>query len=93
MINDSVTVSASSVALVTSTTRNVYASLLIIQNNSGATCLIGGSGVSATRGIQLATGTPGGSATMQFSSPRGICLNQVFIYGTGTVDFAYETSQ
>ena len=73
---------------------NVYASFLIIQDGAAANVRIGGSTVSATSGIVLIAGTPGGSATMQFNFPRGTLLNNIYLAGTAgnVIDIAYEPS-
>lgn len=94
MINLGVTLTAVATPLV-SGARNAYASFLVIQNNSGATLNFGGPTVSATRGITISTGTPGGSSTQQFNFPRGCCLNNVYLFGTvgDIVDICYEPSE
>ena len=94
MINFGVTLTAAKTPLIAAGSPNVYASFLIIQNNSGATLNFGGPTVSGSRGITISTGSPGGSSTMQFNFPRGCLLNNVYIFGTNgdIVDVAYEPS-
>jgi hypothetical protein len=73
---------------------NVYASFLIIQNNAGANVTFGGSTVTASIGIVVASGAPGGSSTMQFNFPRGCLLNNVYLFGTAgnLIQVCYEPS-
>lgn len=95
MINGQVTIgSGTRTPLIASGQPNVYASLLIIQDNAGSACWVGGSTVATNKGIQLASGSPGGSVTMVFSAPRGCLLNNIYLAGTtgNVIDYAYETS-
>lgn len=73
----------------------VYVSYLIIQNNAGHSLRVGDNTVSSTKGILIASGTPGGSVTAQFAMPRGSLLSQWYIAGTNAdvIDILYETSQ
>lgn len=74
---------------------NVYASVLTIQNSAGANVRVGGSTVTSTSGLVLATGSPGGSITLAPSIPRGILLNNVYLAGTtgNVIDILYEPSE
>ena len=96
MINFGVTLLSTKTPLIAAGSPTAYASFLVIQNNSGATLNFGGAaGVSATRGITISTGSPGGSSSMQFNFPRGCCLNNVYLFGTvgDVVDVCYEPSE
>lgn len=76
------------------TNTNIYCSLLICQDNAAANVRIGDNTVSATKGILLALGTPGGSATLQINTPRGTHLADYFLFGTAgnLIDILYEPS-
>ena len=77
------------------TNTNIYCTIIVFQDNAGANCRIGDSTVTSTKGIQLATGSPGGSATFQINTPRGSQLSQYYIAGTtgNVIDVLYETAQ
>lgn len=94
MTNLQVTIGASATPIY-SGARNYYASFLIIQNNAAHNCAFGGAGVTITNGIILASGSPGGSSTMQFNFPRGACLNNLYIAGTqgDVINVCYEAAQ
>lgn len=64
------------------TTSNTFCKQIIIQNNAAHSCRIGDSTVSATKGILLAAGTPGGTIN---SGPVDIYhtyLSDWWIFGT-----------
>lgn len=77
------------------TNANLYASLLIVQDNAAANVRVGDNTVSATKGILLALGAPGGSATLQIMAPHGTHLIDYFLFGTAgnVIDILYETAQ
>ena len=72
----------------------VYCSLLQIQNNGAANIRVGDNTVSATRGIIIGPGTPGGSDSITPYIVRGTMLAQWWVFGTASdvVDILYETS-
>ena len=57
-------------------------SVFIIQNNSGHSIRVGDSSVSSTRGILIASGTPGGSQTITPALQYTGDLNEFYIVGT-----------
>ena len=71
-----------------------YASLLVIQDKSGANVAFGGSTIATTGGITLVAGSPGGSVTMPLPFPRGACLNNIYLLGTNgnVINIAHEPS-
>lgn len=85
---------ATPLASAATSTLGLYCSALVIQNNSASVMRIGDSTVSATRGILLAAGTPGGSSTFQIPLERGTLLEQWFVFGTAAtvVDVLLETA-
>ena len=95
MINFQVTIgSGTRTPLIAAGLPPVYASWLVVQDNAGANLRVGGSTVSATSGILLASGTPGGSVTGTFNFPRGSCLNNCYLAGTtgNVIDVCFEPS-
>jgi hypothetical protein len=64
-------------------------SVFVVQNNSAAAVRLGDSTVSATRGILLAAGTPGGSQTIQPALQYTGDLREFYIAGTiaSVIDF------
>ena len=96
MNNFQVTIGAGTrTPLIAAGSPNVYASMLIIQNSAGANCRFGGSTVTSASGIVLATGSPGGSATITLAPPRGCLLNNIYLAGTAgnVIDICYEPGQ
>ena len=77
------------------TNPNLYASVLIVQNNAAAVVRLGDSSVSATKGIAMANGSPGGSTTLTFAFPRGAHLSEYFLFGTAAqvIDVLYESAE
>ena len=73
------------------TTAQIYSPFLTIQNNSANNVRVGDNTVSSTKGILLASGSPGGSYTIQRNDNR-IPLFQYYISApVGTiVDIHYE---
>jgi len=73
----------------------IYVSLLVIGNASGHTIRIGDSSVTSTTGIGLATGSPGTPLVLNFETIRGSLLSSWYILGTSgeKVDILYETAQ
>lgn len=67
------------------------ASVVTFQSNGAAAVRVGDSSVSATRGILLVSGTPGGAATVALSLARAF-LPGYFVYAAGatTVDILAE---
>ena len=90
-----VTLGSSATPIYSSTTRKYYASFLQIQNNAGHNCAYGGANVTLSTGIVIASGSPGGSSTMQFNFPRGACLNNLYLVGTqgDLITVAYEDAE
>lgn len=85
-----VTLGAGATAITTNTA--IYASFMIIQNNAAAVVRVGDNTVSATKGIALSGGAPGGSATAQLTIARGAHLSEWYLFGTATqvIDILYE---
>jgi len=52
------------------------------QNNAGHACRIGDSGVTATKGFALASGSPGGSQTFGPFAVNNVDLFEFYIFGT-----------
>lgn len=77
------------------TNANLYASIIIFQNSAGHAVRIGDNTVTATTGIALATGSPGGSATFQIFAPHGTHLQDYYLFGTAgdVIDILYENAQ
>ncbi len=73
------------------TIAKIYSPYVVIQDNAGANCRVGDNTVSATKGILLATGSPGGSITITRADNR-VPLFQYFIFGTAgnIIDVLYE---
>jgi len=76
------------------TDADLYASIIAFQSSAAAVIRIGDNTVSATKGIVLAAGTPGGSATFQMAFPRGTHLIDWYAFGTAgqVIDILYEQS-
>ncbi len=55
---------------------------IIIQNNAAHVCRVGDVNTSSTRGIQLASGSPGGSTTLQHVVAYDSDLSQWYVAGT-----------
>lgn len=72
----------------------LYASILCFQSSAAAAVRIGDSTVSATKGIALSPGTPGGSATFQMAFTRGTHLVDWYLFGTvgQLIDILYESA-
>jgi len=85
---------ATPLASAATSTLGLYCSLLVIQDNATHTMRVGDSTVSATRGMLLASGSPGGSGTFQLSVERGTLLEQWYVFGTAgdLVDVLFETA-
>lgn len=83
-----VTLTASATPITTDT--NIYASMLIVQDNAAAGVRLGDNTVSATRGIALSLG--GGSSTITLAFPRGAHLSEWYLFGTTSqvIDVLYE---
>jgi hypothetical protein len=65
---------------------NIYVQQLMFQNNSASAVRVGDWSVSATRGILLAAGTPGGSTNLGAFINYGTYLSDWWLFGTaGTV--------
>lgn len=77
-----------------SSNSGIYCSILIIQNNAAAVVRIGDNTVSATKGIALASGSPGGSSTVQPIIVRGTHLQDWWLFGTAAqvIDILYESA-
>jgi len=95
MISFQITLGAAKTPLIAAGQPNAYASYLVIQDNAAANVRLGGSTVSATAGILLSQGSPGGSLTCQFNFPRGALLNNIYLFGTNgnVIDVCYEPSE
>jgi hypothetical protein len=76
------------------TTQNIYASIVVFQNNAANNMRIGDNTTTSSKGITLASGSPGGSATLQIFPPRGTLLSSYYVAGTAgqVIDILYETS-
>lgn len=72
----------------------LYASFIIIQCGAAAAIRFGDNTVSASKGIELVGGAPGGSATIQLLFPRGAHLSEWYLFGTTgqVIDILYEQS-
>ena len=72
----------------------IYASTLIFQDNAAANCRVGDNTVSATRGILITSGSPGGSVGLVIATPRGTHLADYFLFGTAgnVIDILYEVA-
>ncbi len=57
-------------------------SCVIVQNNSAANVRVGDSSVSSTKGILLASGSPGGSVTITPSLQYTGDLQEFYLFGT-----------
>lgn len=55
---------------------------VMFQNNAGHACRIGDSTVTSTKGIALASGSPGGSATFGPFAVNNTDLTEWYIFGT-----------
>lgn len=95
MIDFQVTLGAAATPLIAAGSPNKYASWLVIQNTASHQVNMGGATVTATRGIAISSGSPGGSVTGQFSFPRGACLNNIYLFGTvaDVINVTYEASE
>jgi hypothetical protein len=70
---------------------NLYVQQLQIQNNSGHVMRVGDVTVSATRGIVIASGAPGGSDNLGAFINYGTYISDWYVFGTtgDVVDFLY----
>lgn len=94
MISFQVILGAAATPLITAGAPNQYASWLVVQNNAGASVTMGGPTVTATNGVVISSGSPGGSVTGAFEFPRGACLNNIYLFGTAgnAINIVYEPS-
>jgi hypothetical protein len=60
-------------------------SVLYLQNNSGTSVRVGDSTVTASKGILLASGTPGGSLTITPSLQYSGDLTEFYLFGAGAI--------
>src|ERR1035437_4729574 len=61
---------------------NIFVQYLTIQNNAGHSIRIGDTTVSATKGILLASGTPGGSLGINGFMSYGSYVSDWWVFGT-----------
>lgn len=83
---------AANVPLIPAGSPNIYASMLVVQNNATHNVRMGDNTTSSTKGILLfATG----SNTVNIAAPHGTLLNSYFLAGTNgdVIDWMYENSQ
>jgi hypothetical protein len=86
-----VTLAATATPITTNTA--LYASSLTIQNNTAHATRVGDNTVTASKGISLVvSGAIGSTLQIQPSTPRGIHLSEVYIFGTAAdvIDVLYE---
>lgn len=78
-----VTLGASATPL---TTTDTFARWVVIQNNAANSMRVGDSTVTSTKGILLASGSPGGSVTLpeEHTPSTTYDLSQIYILGTNT---------
>lgn len=74
-------------------TQPISCKQIIFQNNAAAVMRLGDSSVSATKGNQLASGSPGGSLVIGPMPPQLSNLNEWYAFGTATqvLDVTYVT--
>ena len=73
------------------TTSDLPAREIIFQNNAAHVVRVGDAQVSSSRGVQLASGSPGGSLTVGPMTDRTLNLNQFYLAGTNgdVIDVEY----